>query len=88
MKARAGFPLKGFLRVELVGLEEAEVTFRPGELRRAALVAERENAAAQEQKVKSGEKGERERRLLCQLGRVELLTTIIRGPNVVFIRPC
>eukprot|EP00903_Cladosiphon_okamuranus_P011246 g10610.t1 len=46
----AGFPLKGFLRVELVGLEEAAVTFRPGEARRAALVAERESAAAAERK--------------------------------------
>eukprot|EP00752_Nemacystus_decipiens_P017854 g16010.t1 len=45
----AGFPLKGFLRVELVGLEEAEVTFRPMGARRAALIAERENAAAAEE---------------------------------------
>ena len=48
----AGFSLQGFLRVELVGLEEAEVTFRPGEPRRAALVAEKEQAAEAERKVK------------------------------------
>jgi len=35
-----------------VGLEEAEVTFRPGEARRADLVKKREEAAALEKEVK------------------------------------
>lgn len=56
-EAYPGFPLKGFLRVELVRLEEAEVTFRPGEARGAALIAEREKAAAEEEKVFVGESG-------------------------------
>lgn len=47
-----GFPLSGFLKVELVGLAEAEITFRPGEIRRAVLVKEREEVAAAEKKVK------------------------------------
>lgn len=95
VKARAGFPLRGFLRVELVGLEEAEVTFRPGKARRAALVAERENAAAEEKKVKLGERRRRrERRLLCQLqgGGVELNTPntkpLTGGHLDVVFRPC
>lgn len=51
-KSRAGFSLKGFLRVEVVGLEAAEVTFRPGEERRAALIREREEAAHAEKEVR------------------------------------
>lgn len=47
----SGFPLAAFLRVELVGLDEAEVTFRPGESRREALFQELANRRAAEQYV-------------------------------------
>ncbi|CAM9458430.1 unnamed protein product, partial [Hapterophycus canaliculatus] len=43
-----GFPLKGFLKVELVRLDDVEVTFRPGKTRRAELAKERDKAAARE----------------------------------------
>ena len=46
-----GFPLTGFLRVELVALPGAEVTFRPGEVRGAVLEKERAELAAVEKKV-------------------------------------
>lgn len=46
-----GFPLTAFLRVELVGLDEAQVRFRPGESRRAGLEKERADRRAAEQEV-------------------------------------
>lgn len=46
-----GFPLKGFLKIELVMLDDVEVAFRPGQARRAALIEEGEEAAAMEKKV-------------------------------------
>lgn len=49
---REGFPLKGFLRIEVVGLEAAEVTFRPGDARRSALAREREEALAAEEQAR------------------------------------
>ncbi|CAM9617735.1 unnamed protein product [Ectocarpus sp. 12 AP-2014] len=52
MENTAGFRLKGFLKVELVGLDGAEVTFRPGEARIAALIKQRDDAAAAEKKEK------------------------------------
>ncbi|CBN80188.1 conserved unknown protein [Ectocarpus siliculosus] len=52
MENTAGFRLKGFLKVELVGLDGAEVTFRPGEARIAELIKQRNDAAAAERKEK------------------------------------
>ncbi|CAN0180433.1 unnamed protein product, partial [Ectocarpus sp. 8 AP-2014] len=52
MENTAGFRLKGFLKVELVGLDGAEVTFRPGEARIPELIKQRDDAAAAETKEK------------------------------------
>ncbi|CAN0252208.1 unnamed protein product, partial [Ectocarpus sp. 13 AM-2016] len=52
MENTAGFRLKGFLKVELVGLDGAEVSFRPGEARTAELIKQRDDAAAAEKKEK------------------------------------
>ncbi|CAM9984630.1 unnamed protein product [Ectocarpus sp. 4 AP-2014] len=46
MENAQGFRLKGFLKVELVSLDGAEVTFRPGAARMAELVKKRDEAAA------------------------------------------
>lgn len=47
----SAFPLVAFLRVELVGLDGAEVTFRPGGSRRKALLQELADRRAAEQKA-------------------------------------
>lgn len=54
-----GFRLKGFLKVELVGLDGAEVTFRPGDARTAELIKQRDDAAAAEKEVRRAREGGR-----------------------------
>ena len=51
MENPRGFPLTGFLKVEMVPFPGAEVTFRPGETRAAVLTKERAELAAVEKKV-------------------------------------
>lgn len=55
--ALESFPLTGFLRIELVRLAEAEITFRPGEARSAALIKDLADIAAAEEKVSRGREG-------------------------------
>lgn len=50
----SGFPLTGFLKLEVIGLAEAEVTFRPGDARLAALVVKKEAAEEVEREVSTG----------------------------------